>query len=115
MSSLTRRDFVRKTVLAAAAVKLATELRAADTPAAAPKAPAKSGVAGLHWLEGAAPAALAGTTWGMPWPRGAHAAGTSFALHTSAGAAVPVQSWPLAFWPDGSLKWTGHALPADAP
>src|SRR5205807_772309 len=24
----------------------------------------------------------------------------------------PVQTWPLAYWPDGTLKWTGHALPA---
>lgn len=22
---------------------------------------------------------------------------------------VPVQSWPTAFWPDGSVKWTAHA------
>jgi hypothetical protein len=35
-------------------------------------------------------------------------------LNTSAGEAVPVQSWPLAYWPDGSLKWTGHALPSTA-
>jgi len=23
-----------------------------------------------------------------------------------------VQSWPLAWWPDGSLKWTAHAVGA---
>ena len=28
---------------------------------------------------------------------------------------MSLQSWPLAFWPDGSLKWTAHAIPADAP
>lgn len=22
---------------------------------------------------------------------------------------VPLQSWPTAFWPDGSVKWTAHA------
>ena len=27
---------------------------------------------------------------------------------------APLQSWPLAFWPDGSLKWTAHALPPTA-
>ncbi|HKT04539.1 MAG TPA: hypothetical protein VJT31_33910, partial [Rugosimonospora sp.] len=26
-----------------------------------------------------------------------------------------VQSWPLAAWPDGSLKWTGHAVGGDVP
>ncbi len=23
---------------------------------------------------------------------------------------MPLQSWPLAYWPDGSLKWTAHAV-----
>ena len=27
---------------------------------------------------------------------------------------TPLQSWPLAWWPDGSLKWTAHALSAAA-
>ena len=25
---------------------------------------------------------------------------------------LPLQSWPIAYWPDGSLKWTAHAIPA---
>jgi len=25
---------------------------------------------------------------------------------------VPVQSWPIGYWPDGSLKWTAHAVGA---
>ena len=41
-------------------------------------------------------------------------AGTSIAVRTSDGQSVPVQSWPLALWPDGSLKWSGLALTADA-
>jgi hypothetical protein len=67
----------------------------------------------LRWLDGV-PATTTGTGWGVPWPRGAVPAGTAFALTTSAGAAVPVQSWPLAYWPDGTLKWTGHCVGADA-
>jgi len=47
--------------------------------------------------------------WGTPWARGKLRETTSFRLTTASGEAVPVQSWPLAFWPDGSLKWTGHA------
>jgi hypothetical protein len=66
----------------------------------------------LHWLEGGAPEVMPGTTWGVPWPRGTVAKGTEFTLHTSSGESVPVQSWPLAYWPDGSLKWTAHALGA---
>jgi hypothetical protein len=43
-------------------------------------------------------------TWGVPWPRGQVTVDTPFRLGD-----VPVQSWPLATWPDGSLKWSGHA------
>jgi exo-rhamnogalacturonan lyase-like protein len=68
-----------------------------------------------RWLDGKAPSVATGVTWGMPWPRGKHPARARFVLRDTAGSAVPLQSWPLAYWPDGSLKWTGHALPADAP
>jgi hypothetical protein len=67
--------------------------------------------ADLRWLDGP-PAETTGCTWGVPWPRGSLARGTRLALETTDGAAVPVQSWPLAYWPDGSLKWTGHAIGA---
>ena len=115
MSTFTRREFVRNTVLAVAAAKLATELRATPEGIAAPaslKTPLKSGIATLHWLDGSAPAAMNGTTWGVPWSQGQHPAATAFALRTADGKTAPVQSWPLAYWPDGSLKWTGHAVPA---
>ena len=121
MNPLTRREFVRRTALVAAATQLGAKLLAADAdtvPIASPSRPVKplrDGVAELHWIDGKPPAALPGATWGVSWPRGRHAAGTTFALTSSEGTAVPVQSWPLATWPDGTLKWTGHALPADAP
>lgn len=110
---LTRRDFVKRTTLLAAATQLPVRLRAEE--AAAPVIPATApGIAGLRWLDGAAPSTPLGATWGVPWTQGRHAKDTEFTLRTAAGASVPVQSWPLAYWPDGSLKWTGHALPADA-
>lgn len=37
----------------------------------------------------------------------------SFSLRTSPNTFVPLQTWPLAYWPDGSLKWTAHAAAAD--
>ncbi|CAE6478251.1 unnamed protein product [Rhizoctonia solani] len=68
----------------------------------------------LHWLDGKAPSTTAtASTWGVPWAKGQIDKSTALAL-TSNGKNVPVQSWPLAYWPDGSLKWTGHAIAADA-
>ena len=81
MLNLTRREFVRHTVLAVAAAKLSTELQAESAPVpnpAPPKTPLKPGVAAIHWLDGRAPAAMTGTTWGVPWPRGQHPTATTF-------------------------------------
>ncbi|GAA2372985.1 Tat pathway signal sequence domain protein [Nonomuraea africana] len=66
----------------------------------------------LHWLEGPR---RQGVTWGVPWPRGAVRAGEPFGLADG----TPVQSWVTATWPDGSVKWSAHAIgpqepPADA-
>ncbi len=47
----------------------------------------------------------------MPWARGKYSATTPFALRNEAGDNLPLQTWPLAYWPDGSLKWTAHAMP----
>lgn len=114
MAHFTRREFVRSTVLGAAALNLVSQLQADSLPpAAAPtSAPLKPGIAPVRWLDVAPPRYFPGATWGVAWPRGTQAAGTSFALRGTDGANFPTQSWPLATWPDGSLKWTAHALPA---
>ena len=62
----------------------------------------------LGWLGGTLPADSSDVVWGVPWPRGTIRPGTPLAL-SGGMASVPLQSWPLAYWPDGSLKWTGHA------
>lgn len=97
---------------------------AADAAAATP--PPRADDHALAWLDGAAPEAFEGVTWGVPWPRGEVAAASGFVLRArgagadagtaaaAAAAGAPLQSWPLAYWPDGSLKWTGHALPPSA-
>jgi hypothetical protein len=70
----------------------------------------------LTWLEGTTPPALAaGATFGVPWPRGRFAEDQTFALVTADGTAVPVQTWPTGYWPDGTLKWTAHAVGAEVP
>jgi hypothetical protein len=57
----------------------------------------------VRWLE--APQRHS-ATWGLPWPRGSVGAGTPFALADG----TPLQSWITATWPDGSVKWSAHAI-----
>jgi len=57
----------------------------------------------VQWLE---TPCRQGISWGVPWPRGTVAEGTSFALADG----TPVQSWTTATWPDGSIKWSAHAI-----
>ncbi len=109
MAPLSRRGFFKTGTLAAA---LPFGMRAAQAaaPAAATNAPASPTVADLAWLEGA-PGLMTGATFGVPWPRGALRKDQAFTL-AGAGGELACQSWPIAYWPDGSLKWTAHALPA---
>jgi hypothetical protein len=46
----------------------------------------------------------------MPWPRGQAPPGRDFTVSTVDGQRVAAQTWPTAYWPDGSLKWTAHAI-----
>jgi hypothetical protein len=71
----------------------------------------------LRWLDGKTPARFEGATLGVPWPRGAVRAPAKGPLQLRLGGAgsLAMQSWPLAYWPDGSLKWTAHAVAGGAP
>ncbi|GAB2603802.1 Tat pathway signal sequence domain protein [Pseudactinotalea suaedae] len=67
----------------------------------------------LRWIDDHAPAALpAGATLGAPLPRGVVTELASLGVVDDGGAPVPAQLWPLATWPDGSVKWTGIAIGA---
>ncbi|QOY96071.1 Tat pathway signal sequence domain protein [Massilia sp. UMI-21] len=69
----------------------------------------------LHWLDGEAPARFEGCTFGVPWPRGTLRLPAHKRLDFTLGANGPaMQSWPLGWWPDGSLKWTAHAVAGGA-
>src|SRR5262249_51962661 len=50
----------------------------------------------------------------VPWPKGAIQPNTPMRLAAANGTRIEVQTWPLAYWPDGSVKWTGHAIAAPA-
>ncbi|MDR7303745.1 exo-rhamnogalacturonan lyase family protein [Haloactinomyces albus] len=109
-SSFNRRGFLTSAGVTAAAAALGG--RASAAPPSGEKPNAAQGVE-LRWL-GEAPRASTGTAWGVPWPKGQLAKDTSFALTGSDGTHIPVQSWPLAYWPDGTLKWSGHAVGSNA-
>ncbi|KIC66590.1 hypothetical protein [Pseudarthrobacter phenanthrenivorans] len=67
----------------------------------------------IRWIDGQVPAEISsGTTWGMPFPRGTVSGADALGVQDAAGTRVASQAWPLATWPDGSLKWAGIALPA---
>jgi hypothetical protein len=84
-------------------------------PAAAiePMRPTQSAAPGqpltLNWLGDAPPSIVSGVSWGVPWPRGAVRKDQAFHLVAADGRVLPLQSWPLAYWPDGTLKWSGFA------
>lgn len=51
----------------------------------------------------------AGVTWGVPWEKGKLERDKKFILKNASGKELAVQSWPTAYWPDGTVKWTAHA------
>jgi hypothetical protein len=62
-----------------------------------------------HWLDDQAPALDSGVSFGIPFKRGEMQKNQAFSLTAAEGKSLPVQTWPLAYWPDGSLKWVGLA------
>jgi hypothetical protein len=114
MPEISRRDFVKSTAAAAAALHLPSALRSlGQTDSSTTSTTNIVRETDLHWLEGGIPALSTGVTWGVPWPRGTMKTEQSFSLKTDQGEAVPVQNWTLATWPDGSLKWSAHAIGSD--
>src|ERR1039457_3393698 len=85
------------------------------TAAFEPQAAAQraDGVA-INWLGGAAPGTEVGGSWGVPWARGTVSRTQTFALTANDGRSLPLQQWPLAYWPDGSIKFAGFAPVAGA-
>ena len=68
----------------------------------------------IDWLDHSAPGAATGVSFGVPWPQGAVKKDPTFSLRAADGKTLPLQTWPLAYWPDGSLKWSGLATATGA-
>lgn len=99
---ISRRTFISSTALAGGLAAIPVVADAAPSPGR------DDSGSDVRWLDGTPPAAHEGQSWGQPWPRGTRLA-KGYRLGSDA-----VQSWPMAYWPDGSIKWTGHAIAADA-
>jgi hypothetical protein len=72
-------------------------------------APPTPGAVNLYWLGGEAPQIPCGVSWGVPFPRGSVKKEMTFGLAGPNSTLPPVQTWPLAYWPDGSIKFLGVA------
>lgn len=114
-SVTTRRHFLKDAATCGVGLTLA---RVADSATAA-DAPAPPGQAAppyarsettLRWLDNAPPPSSCGVSFGVPWGRGTVPGNQVFHLQGADGQSIPTQSWPLAYWPDGSLKWVGLAV-----
>ena len=113
-----RREFIKKTTIAAS---IPMALSACSQTAALTgtnmgeqvkkifRQPGK-----LSWLDGEQANYKPGTTWGKAWAQGELAAKQNLKLVNEQGESIPLQSWTTAYWPDGSVKWTAHAVPAGA-
>ena len=99
----TRRDTLKTVLMGGAAAALPARLDAAPAFSPAP----------VRWIDVAAPAMHTGQTFGVAWARGVLRRNTALTVTDGAGRRVPAQSWTTATWPDGSIKWSAHAIPAD--
>ncbi len=116
MTHTSRREFLKDAAVFGAALTSSNFADASlfrgsgPAPNADSAAPAPIAVS---WLGGQAPLTPAGVSWGVPWPRGSLKAGSPLAVLSADQRPLPTQSWPLAYWPDGSIKWSGLAIAAD--
>lgn len=112
MKVKTRRDFLKGAALVGGGVHAAAirplgflvSSQAADLrPSNAENASIR-----LSWVGEKLPTHATGVSFGVPWPQGTVQSGSDFRVRAGSEE-LPLQSWPLAYWPDGSLKWSGFA------
>ncbi|KAJ6102693.1 hypothetical protein N7486_005120 [Penicillium sp. IBT 16267x] len=67
----------------------------------------------LRWLNGNGPHVLQnGVSFGMSWPRGLYHPNQTFVIESD-GNQWPLDCREIAYWADGSLKWTAHSVSGD--
>lgn len=70
--------------------------------------PQQTSVVPLHWI-GEAPRQDKPVSFGVPFDEGEIFPETSLQLKTADNTNIPIDTWTLACWPDGSVKWSGVA------
>jgi hypothetical protein len=108
MRKVTRRDFLVSSAAVSAGFALGSKSNALASPRRDPIS------VPLTWLGNKPPKADAAVAWGVPWPKGTVSRDARIGLRDRNGNAVPAQIWPMAYWPDGSLKWSGMTIAAAA-
>jgi hypothetical protein len=109
---ISRRQFLSSSAVVPTALAVSVTANA-NTPSK-PSANNPTKGAWVRWLDDRQSPVPQGVTWGTPWPRGQQRESKNFALRGADRKVHSLQSWPLAYWPDGSLKFTAHALPPTA-
>ncbi|BFM05138.1 hypothetical protein [Halioxenophilus aromaticivorans] len=103
-----RRSFIKNGGLIATAVPLGM---AGSSKAVQRETAKRTPSESLVWLDTQPNAELnRGAVWGMPWAQGELDTEHALMLINESGKPAPMQTWPMAYWPDGSVKWTGHAV-----
>ncbi len=62
----------------------------------------------LHWI-GDTPESDKGVSFGIPFDEGVLKVDDHLTLTTAQGSPLTIDQWPLAYWPDGSIKWSAIA------
>ena len=60
----------------------------------------------LQWID-KSPSFNIGQSWGIPFAKGEMNEYGTFTLTDADGKVIPTQSWPMARYNDGSIKWMG--------
>ena len=62
----------------------------------------------LQWI-GSTPEMDKAVSFGVPFEKGKISPESTLQLTTVNGENIPIDTWVLAYWPDGSVKWSGVA------
>ena len=67
----------------------------------------------LKWID-TRPSTQSGVSFGVPFSKGKVTKSQAFSLVDAKNQSQALQTWPMAYWPDGSIKWLGCAAVANA-